>query len=153
MQVIPASGQGKYAGSVTKKIIGKTYRDSLKFRELSGWKWFQSDVLYPPIAETDYYIETMKKGNSWLVLFISPITDGRLRVLDVLEVKNLPAAQRVVVAVCRLDNSENDQEIVAVVQTTQNGNRVFKTWRFNREKKQIQVIPIKSIVCDMETGT
>ena len=87
------------------------------------------------------------KGNSILVLFEQSLSDKTFSILDVLEVKNTTANQEIKVGECR-DGDNDDMEIVALVRSSEAKRaKAIQAWRFNRDKKRIDVRSNQNVTC------
>ena len=144
------SAQGKYAGPVLKKLIGTRVTDEKNVKGLNGWKLMEGTLLGFN-TEKEAIIDVYKKGTTYAVVFRFPQKDSTYRIRDILEIKNVPATQQIVVSVCRLNDKE-DEEIIALVKGDVNTGwyKIYKTWRASKSKELFQSIPVRSIKCEMQ---
>jgi hypothetical protein len=145
---------GQYAGSM-KKIIGASYIYSDSIPGLKTWTFNQGSLL-SAFDDPEIISATVYKKGTTLLVFISigkedAATDSqnipRMKVIDVMEIKNVARGQEIKTAVCRQNNKE-DQWILALIKPAAvDYSKALKAWRFNRDKRKLQVISIKGVDC------
>jgi hypothetical protein len=144
-----ANAQGKYAGSM-KKLMGITYVDSKKLKELKGWQFFEGSVITPIDDPEMMLVDVYRKGTTTLVLFSvkEDTASTNFTIADVLEITNIAKGWFVKTVMCR-EGQTDDIEIVALAKDTKaEVIKVIKqAWRCNRNKKRIEAISIKGITC------
>lgn len=146
--------QGQYAGTM-KKIIGATYRYSDSIPGLRTWTFNQGSLLSAfddpeSIAATVY-----KKGNTLLVFISIGMEDAetdsqnipRMKVIDVMEIKNVGKGQEIKTSVCRQNKKENQWILALIKPAAVDYSKALKAWQFNREKRKLQVISTKMVDC------
>ncbi len=143
------NAQGKYAGSM-KKLIGISYIDYKKVKELKGWQFNQGDVITPVNYEETMSVEVFRKGSTRIVVFLLQVdaaTNSSV-VADVLEIKNVPAGWVVKTGTCK-DGPNEAMDIVALAKETKTETMktIKQAWRCNRDKKRIDAVPVKYITC------
>ena len=148
--------QGKYAGPLVKKLIGKTYTNSTKIPGLPGYQYRQGSLVSALNDPEQMMVEVLQKGTNFVVFF-SLMTDTVKKIysiLDLLEIKNVTKGWQVRTTFCRRDTI-NNVEIVALVKNSPDKdylNEVKQAWRFDRDKIRFLSIPIKGIDCFNEGG-
>jgi hypothetical protein len=140
---------GIYAGT-KKGLINTVYTNSRNIPALSGWTFVQGSVLNAYTDQEAVLVNIYKKGTSFLVFF-SIETDSILqkkKIVDVLEVKPVAKGWTVKAAFCLLDNFDNPWIVAwAKITPTEYLKTLKKAWRFDPEKKQIELVKIKGISC------
>lgn len=143
------SAQGKYAGS-KKLLIGKVYTDSKNIKGLTGWAFVQGSVLNPLTDPEMITVDVFKKGATCLVIFSfkEDTASDQFAIADILEVKPVVKGWAINTTFCRQDKVENSW-IVAWVKggSTEYLKTLKKAWRFNPDKRRIEITAIKGIDC------
>jgi hypothetical protein len=137
---------GRYAGA-KKILIGKTYTDSRNIQELKGWLYRGGDVL--EMEAEMITVDIFQKGTGYVLLFSikEDTASAEFSIADVIEIKNVTARQEIKTSVC-CENGNPNVEIFAVVNAANKKNlKALKAWRFSRDKRRIQIIPVKDIAC------
>lgn len=144
-----ASGQGQFAGTKTKPLIGKTYNNDRILPGLPDYEYREVTLASDQDDPEQFSVSVFQKGPTYVVLFTlnkDTTTDDYI-VLDVLVIKQVKKNQAVKTVLCR-QNKISNLEIVAV---TQPGNSEFspalRAWRFNRDKRRFELMSIKDIDC------
>lgn len=144
-----ASGQGQFAGTKTKPLIGKTYNNDRILPGLPDYEYREVTLASDQDDPEQFSVSVFQKGPTYVVLFTlnkDTTTDDYI-VLDVLVIKQVKKNQTVKTVLCR-QNKISNLEIVAV---TQPGNSEFspalRAWRFNRDKRRFELMSIKDIDC------
>jgi hypothetical protein len=144
-----ASGQGQFAGTKTRPLIGKTYNNDRVLPGLPDYEYREVTLASDENDPEQFSVSVFQKGPTYVVLFthnIDKATDDYI-VLDVLVIKQVKKNQVVKTALCR-QNKISNMEIVAV---TQPGGSEFspalRAWRFNRDKRRFEIASIKDIDC------
>lgn len=139
---------GKYAGAM-KKLIGKSYTDSRKIKDLSGWQFREGSVITPIHNVEMITVDVFQKGPTYVVFFSvnEDTATNKYLILDAIEIKNVLKSQQIKTAVCR-DNLEENVEIVGVVKPGKTEfSKVIKAWRFSRDKRRVEIKSIKNVDC------
>lgn len=140
--------QGKYAGT-KKSLIGKTYTDSHSIEGLEGWQFREGSVITAMDDPEMITVDVFQKGTTCVVFFSikEDTADTDFTILDVLEIKGVTKSQYVKTAFCREDKIEN-AEIVALIKPIHAEYvRALKAWRFNRDKRRIEIKNVSRIDC------
>ena len=151
-----AVAQGKYAGPLVKKLIGKTYTNSSKIAGLPGYQFREGSLVSAINDPEQMVVQVLQKGTTFVVFF-SVMTDTVKKIysiLDLLEIKNVTKGWQVRTTFCRRDTI-NNVEIVALVKSSPNKDyltEVKQAWRFDRDKIRFLAIPVKGIDCFNEGG-
>ena len=144
---------GKYAGSM-KFLIGKTYLDTGRIKNLATWEFREGSLLTHPDDPEVIIASVYKKGTTWVAI-LAVKEDTALHeytIADVLEVKNVSSTRYLMTGICRSYKQE-DVEIVALVRITHAASYpAIKAWRFNRDKKRIQLVAASTVDCLSEGG-
>lgn len=150
------NAQGKYAGPLLKKLIGKTYTNSSKIPGLRGYQFREGSLVSALNDPEQMMVQVLQKRTSFVVFF-SMMTDTVKKIysiLDLLEIKNVTKGWQVRTTFCRRDTIDN-VEIVALVKSSPNKDyltEVKQAWRFDRDKIRFLAIPVKGIDCFNEGG-
>ena len=154
-----ANAQGNYAGSM-KKLIGMKYKDSNSIVALKGYAYHEasliSDINDPEAITVDHF----QKGSDAVVFFSikEDQNDEEFTIVDVLEVKKIPEGWQIKTALCRQNDPDKyrdaNVEIVALVKS--GTGEVLKpakqAWRFNRDKRKLQLMNKAGVDCIYEGG-
>lgn len=145
-----AFAQGKYAGPVLKKLIGKKYTDSRTINSFKAYTYMQGSMVNSIDDPETFTVDVFRKGTTQVVMF-SLLTDSAANeytILDVLEVKNIQKGWEIKTGLCSQNGNEN-AEIMALAKPGR--QEIIKTikqaWRCNRDKRRIELLPVKSITC------
>lgn len=139
---------GKYAGAM-KKLIGKTYIDTRKIKDLSGWQFREGSVITPIDDAEMITVDVFQKGSTYVVFFSvkEDTATNEYVILDAIEIKNVLKSQQIKTAVCR-DNLEDNIEIIGLIKPGKTEfTKVIKAWRFNRDKRRVEIKNIKNVDC------
>lgn len=144
----PVFAQGKYAGS-QKNLIGTIYTDSRNIPGLSGWKFRESTVISPVENPEMIIADVFQKEATYIVLFSvkEDITKNNFLITDLIEIKNVSYNQQIKTAVCKKVESENAEIIALVKPGTSKFSKAIKAWRFNRDKRKIELLSAKAVTC------
>lgn len=141
---------GKYAGT-KKSLLGKSYSDSRNIEGLQGWEFQQGSVLNELTDPEMITVDVFKKGTTYIIFFsIKEDTASDTFVIhDVLEVKGVVKGWQIMTSFCR-KNKQASTYIVAWVKNTtaEYFKTIKKAWKFNRDKRRIEVTPVKGIDCE-----
>ena len=139
---------GKYAGKQIG-LINTVYSDSRNIPGLSGWT-FQEGSLLSALDDTmTILVDVYKKGSNLLVFFSTKDSGAvEYTIADLLEIPPLTKGYMVKTSFCR-QNEVEDPLIVALVKfaKTEYLKGIKKAWRFNRETKIIEQVPVSAISC------
>jgi hypothetical protein len=141
--------QGKFAGFMNG-LIGTTYTDSRSIDGLENWQFRQGTLISPYDDPETITVDVFQKGPVYIIFF-SVMEDTATHVYtiaDVIEIKSMKAGWELKTAVCR-QNREEDVTIVALVKpaNAEYSTNVRMAWRFNRDKRRAEAIPVKGIDC------
>lgn len=149
MQNTVTAQPGKYAGT-KKSLIGKVYTDIRTVSFLPGWTFKQGDVINavgdPEIITADVY----QKETTYLVLFSinDDTATNQFIITDVLEVKAVIKGWTVKTSFCRQQQIDNSWIVALAKETpTEYLAIIKKAWRFNPDKRRIELISTKGIDC------
>ena len=141
--------QGKYAGT-KKNLIGKTYTDSRKIPGLSGWQFREGSVINALTDPEMITVDVFQRGTNWIVFF-SVREDTALAtftIMDVVEVRNVVKGWQIKTTFCRSNKIENSRIIAWAKDASSEYLKIIKkAWRFNPDKRRIELISIKGIDC------
>ena len=141
---------GKYAGS-KKSLIGKVYTDSRDLTALKGWTMMEGGVANSLDDPEMITSNVFKKGTTYVVFFSikEDTASDTYTVMDVVEITGVLKGWTVRGSFCRqneqVDNyimawgKENKEEFMKLIK---------KAWKFNRDKRRIEAIPVKGIDCE-----
>lgn len=142
--------QGKYAGPEFKKLINTSFNDEKSIAGLEGYQ-LQEGVLLNRVDDPErLFLNVYAKETSRVLLF-SAFTDTAkniFEILDIIQLKNVKPDLEFKAVTCRQNKMEN-AEIVALVDPAEKKyfTDVKKAWRFNKDKRRIELISIKGIDC------
>jgi hypothetical protein len=139
---------GKYAGKRTG-LINTVYTDSRNIPGLSGWAFQEGSVLTALSDTMTILVDVYKKGSNLLVFFsIKDSGAVEYTIADLLEIPPLAKGWMVKTSLCR-QNEIEDPLVVALVKVTKTEylKVIKKAWRFNRETKAIEQVPVTGISC------
>lgn len=140
---------GKYAGS-QKKLVGVSYVDSRHIPALKTWQFRQGSVASLLTDPELFSVELYQKGTTWLIFFSvqQDTATNTSVILDVIELKGVQKGWEIKTAVCR-EYKQDNAFIVALVKPANAGysTNVKKAWRFNRDKRRFEWVPVKTVDC------
>ena len=146
-------GQGDFAGTKTRALIGKKYNND---RVLPGFPDYTYREVTLASGEKDpeqFSVGVFQKGPTYIVFFSinNDTTTDHYTILDVLVIKQVKKNQVVKPLLCR-DNKISNIEIVAVTQPgAAEFSSALRAWRFNRDKRRFELMNIQGIDCMNET--
>ncbi len=142
--------QGKYAGS-KKSLIGKVYTHSRNLSALKGWTFMEGGVANsindPELITSDVF----KKGTTYVVFFSikEDTSSDKFTVIDVVEIMGVTKGWTVRSSFCRQNGHENNYIIAWGKENTAPYMKLIKkAWRFDPDKRKINIIPVKGIDCE-----
>jgi hypothetical protein len=139
---------GKYAGKQAA-LINTVYTDNRHIPGLSDWTFMEGSMLNALSDTMTILVDIYKKGSTF-ILFFSTKDSGAVEytINDVLEVPPLAKGWMVKTSFCR-QNEMEDPFIVALVKLTRTEylKTIKKAWRFNRETKMLEQVPVTGISC------
>lgn len=145
---------GRYAGSM-KNLVGKSYTDSRNIAGLKGWEFREGSVVNSLNDPEMITADVFQKGTTWIVFFSRKDTAStEYTIMDVIEVKSVMKGWKLKTTFCRRNAVENI-EIVALVKwspTLEFLKPAKKAWRFNRDKRRFEILPVKGIDCINEVS-
>jgi len=139
---------GKYAGKQSG-LINTVYTDNRNIPGLSGWTFMQGSMLNELSDTMTILVDIYKKGSSFIVFFSTKDSAAvEYTINDVLEIPPLAKGWEVKTSFCR-QNEMEDPLVVALVKLakTEYLKPLKKAWRFNRETKVIEQVPVTGISC------
>ena len=142
--------QGKYAGT-KKSLIGKVYTDSRNLAALKGWEYLEGGLANSLDDPERIMSEVFKKGTTYVVLFciMEDTASGKFKVMDVVEIQGVLKGWTVRSSFCRQNEQENNYIIVWGKENTgQYMKLIKKAWKFDPDRRRINVIPVKGIDCE-----
>lgn len=139
--------QGKYAGS-KKALIGTSYADSHFIKGLEGWQFREGSLLSAIDDPETITVDVFRKGSTCVVLFsVKEDSISDFQIVDLLELKNVLKTQTIKTALCR-DNKNDNAELVALIrEENKEYSKAIKAWRFNRDKRKIELKPAQQVDC------
>lgn len=141
---------GKYAGT-KKAMIGKVYTQASELIQLKGWTQLEGGVVSKLDEPEMFLVDVFKKGTTVLFFFSvkEDTATDKLLICDIVEVTGVQKGWEVRSSFCRQNKVENSF-IVVWGKTTTNEfmDLLKKAWRFNRDKRRIELIPVKGIDCE-----
>lgn len=146
--------QGKYAGS-QKKLIGSSYADENHISGLSGWKFYEGNMITPVNDPEMIVVLVFQRGSSRAIIagYKEDTAFAQFTIADVIELRNVSAGWQIKAASCRQNSVENI-EIIALVKSAVSMEWLKpakKAWRFNRDKRRFEILSIKGIDCGNES--
>ncbi len=144
------AAQGKYAGT-KKSLIGKVFTDIRNLTALKGWTFMEGGVANsindPELITSDVF----KKGTTYVVLFsiMEDTTTNKFTVIDVVEITGVIKGWTVRSSFCRQNSIENNYIIAWGKENTAPYMKLIKkAWKFDPDKRKINIIPVKGIDCE-----
>ncbi len=142
--------QGKYAGT-KKSLIGKVYTDSRNLFALKGWTYMEGGLANSLNDPERIMSDVFKKGTTYIVLFsiMEDTASDKFKVIDVVEIIGVTKGWTVRSSFCRENKQENNYIIVWGKENTgQYMKLIKKAWKFDPDRRRINVIPVKGIDCE-----
>ena len=142
--------QGKYAGS-KKSLIGKVYTDSRNLAALKSWEYMEGGLANSLDDPERIMSEVFKKGTTYVVLFsiMEDTASGKFKVMDVVEITGVVKGWTVRSSFCRQNEQENNYIIAWGKENTgQYMKLIKKAWKFDPDRRRINVIPVKGVDCE-----
>ncbi len=142
--------QGKYAGT-KKSLIGKVYTDSRNLFALKGWTYMEGGLANSLNDPERIMSEVFKKGTTYIVLFsiMEDTASDKFKVIDVVEITGVLKGWTVRSSFCRQNEQENNYIIVWGKENTgQHMKLIKKAWKFDPDRRRINVIPVKGVDCE-----
>ena len=147
---VTAVAQGKYAGT-KKSIIGKVFEDSRNLVALKGWKYMEGGLANSLDDPERITSDVFKKGTTYVVIFsiMEDTASGKFKVMDVVEITGVAKGWTVRSSFCRQNEQENNYIIAWGKENTGEFMKLIKkAWKFDPDKRRINVIPVKGIDCE-----
>jgi hypothetical protein len=141
---------GKYAGT-HKSLIGTTFSLSREIPALKGWTMKEGSLLNQ-INDPEYiYADVYKKGTTYMVVIsiVEDTASDNFKIVEVLEIPGVQKGWTVRIGSCyKLEQPDN--YIIAWGKENQDEfMKLFKkAWRFNPDKRKIEILPVKGIKCE-----
>jgi hypothetical protein len=139
---------GKYAGKQIA-LINTVYTDNRHIPGLSDWNFMEGSMLNALSDTMTILVDIYKKGSTFIVFFSTKDSGAvEYTINDLLEVPPLAKGWMVKTSFCR-QNEMEDPLVVALVKLTKTEylKSIKKAWRFNRETKVIEQVPVSGISC------
>ena len=131
-----------------KKMIGKTFVDEKKIPGLKGYQFRQGDVISDINDPRQLFLDVYLKGMSGIVVFSQREDTTVSTILDVIEIKSIPAGWEIKTAGCQFGQTEGEVIIALVNPGKKEYTTVVKqAWRCNRDKIRFEAISTKGIKC------
>ena len=141
---------GKYAGPEFKKLINTSFSDEKNIAELEGYQLLDGILLNYIDDPERLFLNVYAKETNRVIFFSALIDTAKniFEILDIIQLKNVKPGLEFKAVTCRRNKKEN-AEIVALVNPAEKEylTDVKKAWRFNRDKRRIDLISIKGIDC------
>lgn len=131
-----------------KEIIGIDYKSLREFQQLKDFKEIGS-ALIQDSDDFQYTVSTYQKAKFHvLVLERTQKNQSRYTALDVLELNDIEARNRIETLWCR-QNQKTDSKIIALskYEETEFLTKIIKAWRINIEKGKIEEIVTTGVDC------
>lgn len=141
---------GKYAGT-KKSLIGKVFIETSELAQLKGWTKLQGSVVNSLDEPEMILVNVFQKGTTYLFFFsiVEDTATEKKIICDVVEVAGVQKGWEIRSNFCRQDKVENNFIVVWGKTTTNEFMNIFKkAWIFNRDKRRIEIIPVKGIDCE-----
>lgn len=140
---------GKFAGT-KKSMIGKTFTNSDSIRGLAGWTQLQGSLMNKTTDPEFLFVFVFKKGTTNLALFtVMDTASGKHEILDLIELTGVPKGWTIMTGDCTRGGQADSYIIAWGKNTGDMYVKVFKkAWRFNPDKRRVEAIPVKSIICE-----
>lgn len=141
---------GKYAGT-KKTMIGKMYTQTDELTQLKGWKQLEGGVVSQLNESEMILVNVFQKGTTVLFFFSirEDTASDKQFVCDVVEITGVQKGWEIRSSFCRQNKMENGFIVVWGKQNTNEFmNVIKKAWLFNRDKRRIEIIPVKGIDCE-----
>ena len=141
---------GKYAGT-KKSLIGKVYTDSRNLTALKGWTFMEGGVANSLDDPERIMSEVFKKGTTSVVLFsiMEDTASGKYTVVDAVEITGVAKGWAIRSSFCRQNGQENNYIIVWGKENTGPYMKLIKkAWKFDPDRRRINVIPVKGVDCE-----
>lgn len=145
-----AAQPGKYAGS-KKSMIGKVYTESRNLAALQGWTFMEGGLSNSLDDPERIVSDVYKKGTTYLVFFsiMEDTASDKFTVVDVVEITGVAKGWSVRSSFCRQNEKENNYIIAWGKDNAEPYMKLIKkAWKFNPDKRRIEVIPVKGIDCE-----
>jgi hypothetical protein len=146
----PASPAGRFAGS-KKLMIGKVYSVIDSLSGLKGWTMVEGGLANSLNDPEHIMSHVFRKGTTYLVLYSinEDTASSKYTVTDVLEITGVLKGWTIRSSFCRL-NKVTDNYLIAWGRENIDEfmKLIKKAWRFNPDKRRIELIPIKEIDCE-----
>jgi hypothetical protein len=139
---------GKYAGKQSG-LINTVYTDNRHIPGLSDWSFMEGSMLNALSDTMTILVDIYKKGSTFIVFFSTKDSGAvEYTINDVLEIPPLAKGWMVKTSFCRQNETE-DPFVVALVKLTRTEylKTIKKAWRFNRETKMLEQVPVTGISC------
>lgn len=156
LSVTAVSQPGKFAGS-KKILIGKEISRLDSLPQLKGWQMMEGTVMNQnPMTDPELHmVSVYKKGTTCLIIFSvrEDTASDKSVIADVVEVTGVQKGWSIRTWSCRQNKQPNSYLVAWAKETnTQFMKPVKKAWRFNPDKRRVDVIPVTGIDCENETG-
>ena len=151
---VSAFGQaGKYAGNM-KLLINKSYKNIEELALLKQWK-YHSSTLLSLIDDVELITATVyQKNTTQIVIYAIAENDGDevYTIADVIQLNNVLKSEELGIGVCRR-NAESSSFLAALYNYNfkpSHPNYIKNAWRFNPDKRKIELIPKSGIDCTID---
>ncbi|MGB3007316.1 MAG: hypothetical protein WBC06_12450 [Chitinophagaceae bacterium] len=141
---------GKFAGT-KKSMIGKVYTETTEIAQLNGWKQMEGGVINKPGDPEMIIVDVFKKGTTYLVFFSikEDTASDKYTIYDLAEITGVQKGWVIRSSFCRQNKVEDSYIIVWGKQTNDAYMKLIKkAWRFNPDKRRIELTPVKGIDCE-----
>jgi hypothetical protein len=147
---------GKYAGT-KKSLIGKKHTNLDSLPQLKGWAMMEGTVMNEnPMTDPELHLVSVyKKGTTCIIIFSvqEDTASDKAVIADVVEVTGLTKGWTIRTWSCRQNKKPNNYIVAWAKETdTQYMKPVKKAWRFNPDKRRVDLIPVTGIDCENELG-
>ena len=140
---------GKYAGSM-KKLIGRKYTDSRNIAALKGWQFREGSVLNPLTDPEMILSDVVQKGTTYIVFFSikEDTAVEEYKIYDAIEIKGVAKGWIIKTALCRQNKLESPYIFAWIKEAAKEYlTTIKKAWKFNPDKRRIELLPVKGIDC------
>lgn len=141
---------GRYAGT-KKAMIGKSFIEPGEITQLKGWTQMEGAVVSKLDEPEMFLVYVFKKGTTVLFFFSikEDTASDKMIVCDVAEISGVQKGWEIRSSFCRKNKKEDSFIVVWGKTTTREYMEIIKkAWRFNRDKRRIEIIHVKGIDCE-----
>jgi hypothetical protein len=139
-------GQGKFASTLWKPLIGKSCKSETEFPLLKGFTSQGGTLLSDVEDEEKKSVVVFAKGSTVIVLF-ELMTNNTITIVDLVEINNMLKTQELKVGTCRDGENDSVGLVALVSQSKEERWKAVKTWYFNLDKIRVEEWPSTRVTC------